>query len=189
MFDATLLESYEQTSQEFRLTSPLGERYDFIVGAFWQTSDHEYADSIRIPANSILVPAVNARSPGAGTLIRATEANRVATVDGDVLAAFGQFSWHISPDWTLQLGGRYTREEKDGFLVAVDLRQWRRGAAGPAGGVACGLGEPLRHHLDESRRARADRGRAHLAARLAARERLARGEEVLARREAAVERE
>jgi outer membrane receptor protein involved in Fe transport len=115
IFDATLAEEYKQTSQELRLTSPIGERYDFIAGAFWQTSDHDYADSIRVPGNSILVPAINGMSPGAGNLVANTEANRIATVDADVYAVFGQFSWHFNPSWTLQLGARYTRETKDGF--------------------------------------------------------------------------
>ncbi|MFP5304867.1 MAG: TonB-dependent receptor, partial [Gammaproteobacteria bacterium] len=32
--------------------------------------------------------------------------------DSDTLAAFGQAQWHFLPQWTLQLGMRYSREEK-----------------------------------------------------------------------------
>lgn len=123
VFNAALQEEYEQFSQEIRLTSPVGERYDYIVGAFYQTSDHQYNDQIVVPADSILVPAINAQSPGAGSLVQATQAARQATVDNEVLSAFGQFNWHFNDAWTLQLGGRLTNEEKDGFrtLEIVDL--------------------------------------------------------------------
>ncbi|MDX2145169.1 MAG: TonB-dependent receptor [Rhodospirillaceae bacterium] len=114
LFDATLNEKYKQTSQEFRLTSPIGETFDFIAGAFYQTSDHDYGDSIRVPGNSTLIPAVNAQSPGAGTLIGNTEANRVAVVENDLYAVFAQGTFNFDEAWSIQAGGRYTHEEKDG---------------------------------------------------------------------------
>lgn len=123
IFFAALQEQYEQFSQEVRLTSPIGERFDYIVGAFYQTSDHAFNDQIIVPVNSVLGPAINASSPGAGTLVLGTQAARVARVDNDVLAAFAQFNWHFADRWTLQLGGRYTDESKDGTrtLSITDL--------------------------------------------------------------------
>jgi len=114
LFDATLDEKYSQTSQELRLTSPTGEMFDFILGGFWQTSDHDYGDSIRVAPNSVLVAAVNAQQAGAGTLIGNTEASRFADVEGDVYALFGQGSFNFDDAWSLQAGGRYTHEKKEG---------------------------------------------------------------------------
>ena len=114
LFDATLNEKYKQTSEELRLTSPVGETFDFIVGAFYQTSDHDYGDSIRVPSNSTLIPAVNGQAPGAGTLIGNTEANRVAVVENDLYAVFAQGTINFDEAWSLQAGGRYSHEEKDG---------------------------------------------------------------------------
>ena len=114
LFDATLDEKYKQTSQEFRLTSPIGETVDFILGAFYQTSDHDYGDSIRVPPNSILIPAINGQSPGAGSLVGNTEANRIARVENDLYAVFAQGTFNFDEAWSLQAGGRYTHEKKDG---------------------------------------------------------------------------
>jgi outer membrane receptor protein involved in Fe transport len=121
IFGAALQEQYEQTSQEFRLTSPLGGKFDYIAGLYYQTSDHDYNDQIIVPANSILVPALGA----SGAAIQDTQAVRLATVENDVMSAFAQVNWHLSDSTTLQLGGRITRDERDGArtlsIVAGDF--------------------------------------------------------------------
>ncbi len=114
VFDAALQEDYEQFSQEFRLSSPVRETWDYILGAYFQTSDHNYFDQIIVPANSILVPAVNAQAPGFGDLIAGTMADREANVDADVLSAFAQVSWHLTDAFTAQIGARITKDERDG---------------------------------------------------------------------------
>ncbi len=114
VFGAALQEQFEQFSQEFRLTSPLGGDFDYVAGLYYQTSEHEYRDQIVVPANSILVPAVNGLSPGAGDLLAGTEASRLALVDADVVSIFAQLNWHLSDEHTLQLGGRFTNDKRDG---------------------------------------------------------------------------
>ncbi|MDJ0919120.1 MAG: TonB-dependent receptor [Woeseiaceae bacterium] len=114
VFKAALQEKYEQFSQEIRLTSPLGDKVDYIVGLYFQTSEHDFNDQILVPANSVLVPAVNARSPGAGSLIANTQAARIASVDNDIISAFAQMSLHVTEGFTLQLGGRVTDDQRDG---------------------------------------------------------------------------
>lgn len=128
VFGAALQEEYDQFSQEFRLTSPLNDNYDYILGLYYQTSDHEFRDQIIVPPTSILIPAINLLTTGdptmgAGNLVPATEANRIATVDNDVISAFAQFNWHISDVFTLQLGGRFTQDERDGFRTLSILAQ------------------------------------------------------------------
>ena len=112
VFGAALQEEYSQFSQELRLTSPLGGDFDYIAGLYYQTSEHEYADQITVAANSILVPAINGLSPGAGNLVAGTEASRLARVDADVLSVFAQLNWHLSDVHTLQLGGRITNDQR-----------------------------------------------------------------------------
>jgi iron complex outermembrane receptor protein len=124
IFGAALQEEYDQFSQEFRLTSPLNEKFDYIAGLYYQTSDHEYHDQIFVDPDSMLIPAINALTMStAGNLLAATEANRLATVDNDVISAFAQFNWHISDVITLQLGGRYTQDDRDGFRTLSILAQ------------------------------------------------------------------
>mgnify|MGYP001552352973 FL=1 len=114
VFGAALQETYEQMSQELRLTSPLGGTVDYIAGLYFQTSEHSFADQIVVPTDSILVPAINQQSPGSGDFVQDTQASRIASVDNDVLSAFAQFNWHVSDSWTLQLGGRVTNDKRDG---------------------------------------------------------------------------
>ncbi|MFK8046899.1 MAG: TonB-dependent receptor [Halioglobus sp.] len=127
VFLTPLHEDYEQFSQEIRLTSPAGDRFQYIVGAYYQQSEHEYADEIQVNNTSVLIGAANARSPGAGNLIAGTQAAREANVDATVLSAFVQFDWNIAEDLTLQLGGRVTQDDKDGERM-MDIEANRGGA-------------------------------------------------------------
>ncbi|MBL4803084.1 MAG: TonB-dependent receptor [Emcibacter sp.] len=128
IFTLPLAEQYEQFSQEIRLTSPGGEEIDYILGAYFQTSNHGYQDAIRVNDTSVLVPLLNgnpafaAFAPlfgalgltGAGDLFANTSAPRFAKVDAEVYSAFAQVSWHMTDELTLQLGGRLTHETKSG---------------------------------------------------------------------------
>ena len=96
---AEVTEDYEQWSQELRLTSPAGGRFEYIIGAFFQFTDHEVIfrrDFLALPPPLML----------SGNLITTNQ-------EGDTYAAFGQFTWHIDDSWDLTLGGRYTHEKKD----------------------------------------------------------------------------
>lgn len=110
---APLQEEYEQFSQEFRLTSPGGETFDYIVGAFFQTQELDFSDTTGVPADSILGPAVNVRLPTFGDTILFTGADRQFEQDTDIWAIFGQVTWHLADDWRLTVGARYTEEDKE----------------------------------------------------------------------------
>jgi outer membrane receptor protein involved in Fe transport len=114
VFGAALQETYDQISQEFRLSSPIGGNFDYIAGLYYQTSDHDFADQIIVSPTSVLVPAINGISPGFGNLVANTQASRLATVDADVVSAFAQFNWHLTDSFTLQVGARITNDQRDG---------------------------------------------------------------------------
>jgi outer membrane receptor protein involved in Fe transport len=114
VFTLPLEEHYDQISQEIRLTSNTGGDFEYIVGAFYQTSDHEYRDALVVDSNSILVPLLNLSNPGLGDLFSNTAGPREAIVDTDIFSVFGQFEWHFNDSMTLQVGGRLTNESKDG---------------------------------------------------------------------------
>jgi outer membrane receptor protein involved in Fe transport len=92
-------EDYEQWSQELRLTSPVGDRFDYIAGAYLQFNDHDVSfrrDFIALPPP--LTPSGNV----------------IATAqESDTYALFAQFTRHITDAWDLTVSGRYTHEEKD----------------------------------------------------------------------------
>ncbi len=125
LFGAALQEFYDQFSQEFRLSSPLGGSVDYIAGLYYQTSDHDYADQIIFSDTSAIVPIGNALNPGppaAGDQISGTMADRIATVDADVLSAFAQFNFHVSDTFTIQAGGRITQDDRDGFRTLTIVK-------------------------------------------------------------------
>jgi iron complex outermembrane recepter protein len=114
VFLADLQEEYDQFSQELRLTSPVNEQYDFVTGLYFQTGDHDYADQIIVQPNSVLIPAVNAQSPGSGSLLAGTQAARIASADSDAYSAFAQVNYRPIDKLELQVGVRVSHENKSG---------------------------------------------------------------------------
>jgi len=131
-----LREKYEQFSQEIRLASDTSGKLDYIVGGFYQTSDHSYADSINVPVDSLLVPVVNMKVAGAGPLFGGSRAAREANVDTDVLSAFGQLTYKFTDQLRLTVGGRVTHEEKEGDRTLTIQAIDGSALTGPAATIA-----------------------------------------------------
>ncbi|MEH6551129.1 MAG: TonB-dependent receptor [Pseudomonadales bacterium] len=116
IFTADQAEDYKQFSQELRFTSPGGETVDYIGGLFFQTNELSYSDIIQLPdspqsiLNAALTPSLGA---GLASLTLGSSTRRDFTQDGDLWAAFAQFTWNISDTLRLTAGGRYTSEKKD----------------------------------------------------------------------------
>jgi outer membrane receptor protein involved in Fe transport len=134
VFNVVMGEDFDQTSQEIRLTSPTGGRLEYILGAYYETFDQTFRDTIQVPSNSVLVPLLNNNPafclPGstppfapqpplaplcgiAGSAIANTGTPRVFQQDSTSYSAFAQFSWNMSDELRSTLGLRYTKEEKD----------------------------------------------------------------------------
>ncbi len=103
-------EKYDQFSQEIRLLSPTGNRFEWIAGAFYQTSKLDFSDRTAFPANSV----VGALIPPAGPIL-GTETAREYSAKSNLFAGFAQVTWNVSDRMRVALGGRYTWEEKKGF--------------------------------------------------------------------------
>ena len=114
ILNVDLREKYEQFSQEIRLASDTSGKLDYMLGGFFQTSDHSYRDNINIPTNSLLVPVINQQAPGFGTLTGGTRAARQANVETDILSAFAQVNYDITDEFRVTVGGRVTQETKEG---------------------------------------------------------------------------
>jgi iron complex outermembrane receptor protein len=97
-------EESDQFSQELRLTSNGGERFDWLVGAFYMKENVDRAENY-----------VGAFGPPFA-------AQGFFLLDGDIVfgqdattksyALFGKFDWHITDALTLSVGGRYAKDEK-----------------------------------------------------------------------------
>ena len=101
-------EDYEQLTQEFRVTSDIGESYDFIAGVYYQTREQDTAYLVHFAP------------------IGANSRNTFTNEEGDALAAFGQVTWHLNDAWDLTLGGRYTYEEKEATSVQYPTDNYDR---------------------------------------------------------------
>ncbi|MCJ8301101.1 TonB-dependent receptor [Shewanella sp.] len=97
-------EEYSQFSQELRLMSPGHERFNYILGAYYQDSDLTYDEHFLAYALQF-------------------DGVRQFRTQSEVMSAFGKFDWNLDEQWSVSLGLRYTHEEKDGSrdLTLIDL--------------------------------------------------------------------
>jgi iron complex outermembrane receptor protein len=128
-------------SQELRLTSPIGERFDYVAGLYLY---HSKASSLIrqrgqlswiVPAsNGAVIPVV----PGAplGTVFETSTYNDINSTS---LAGFGQVGLHITPKLDLIAGARVTRDE-----ITLDYRRAQTpGAVFIPGSVAVTLHQAI----------------------------------------------
>jgi len=131
VFNVIMGEEYDQLSQEIRLTSPTGGKLEYILGAYYETSDLEFRDTIQVNNTSVLIPLLNANpafngSPLqgiAGTMIANTGTPRVFIQDAKSYSAFAQVAVNMSEEFRSTFGVRYTKDEKDASrsLVFTDI--------------------------------------------------------------------
>jgi iron complex outermembrane receptor protein len=110
----------KQYSQEIRLASPVGEHFDYVLGAYYfrqEMSNKVFTDY------GPLADTWNGTPQGA--LNNVTSVGH-GDVDTDSFATFAQGTWHLTPQVDFSLGVRGTYERK--------LAQVTRNA--PVGGVA-----------------------------------------------------
>ena len=113
IFSVFIDEEYEQFSQEIRIVSPVGEKFDWLGGLFYQTSELAFDDNIIIPTNSVL----GLISGGALASLNGQAAGRHYQTDTDIFSAFFQGRYHFTEALTLTLGARYTSEDKTSSRV------------------------------------------------------------------------
>lgn len=113
IFSVFIDEEYEQFSQEIRLISPVGEKFDWLGGLFYQTSELGFDDNIKIPTDSVL----GLLSGGALSPLTGHGAGRNYQLDTDMFSAFFQGRYHFTDALTLTLGARFTSEEKTSTRV------------------------------------------------------------------------
>ncbi len=84
----------EGNTFEVRLASPSGQRFEYLVGAFRDSTDESIVNQLVAPAAAPVF--------GDATLLDAT-----VSIEGEESALFGETSWHFSDRWKATLGGRY----------------------------------------------------------------------------------
>jgi len=116
-------ESFDQFSQEIRLTSPGGEFFDWIGGAYFQTWDLQHQSLFQVDdqnlwsALGVLGAATGDPSLAALGYLTNLENTRSYDADSDLWAVFAQGTLNISERFRLTLGARYTDEKKSANRV------------------------------------------------------------------------
>ncbi len=121
---------FDQFSQEFRLTSPGGEFFDYVVGVYYEESTLDSVRAVDIDTNfdglfpeylsiqtglpaEVLPQNLLAASTGGAYSANQIARNHTYKVDADSWAVFGQGTFNISDTLRVTLGLRYTEETKE----------------------------------------------------------------------------
>lgn len=107
-FDNTALRSFDvparydddQTTQEFQL-SYSGDKFNFVGGVYYYSGE----------ACGTFHAILEEFAGGAVPLSATTE----GCVDTDSTAVYGQAGWTFNDRWSMTLGGRFTKDEKEAF--------------------------------------------------------------------------
>ena len=156
VFKAFFSEDYDQFSQEIRLSSPTGEKIDYLVGAYYQTNTLNFFDTLQVNNTSILVPIVDALAgPGLGGFVADTGTPRTLDQDSDTVALFGELTWSIGDRTQLTFGGRYTWDKKSAArqltITDIDGNPLPPETAPFTQGLYAGLFNVTNHDLQGSR--------------------------------------
>jgi iron complex outermembrane receptor protein len=128
--DAT--EDYDQFSQEVRLASPGGEKFDYIVGFYYHQSDLDYR-SIEGFGTSLASPLLGAPAALTPNLTR----DYSMTQEQDMWAVFGSGTYSLTDRTRLTVGLRYFDESKEASHV-LDKRFTGGWDYSPAAGLPAG---------------------------------------------------
>ncbi|GHF18010.1 TonB-dependent receptor [Kordiimonas sediminis] len=99
------IETSEQWMQELRLTSPGGETFDWLVGAFFSDEEIERSETFFFPT--------------LGGPDGSDDETSYQTHEGKSWALYGQGTYNISDQLGLTLGLRYSNDKKDGTAEVV----------------------------------------------------------------------
>jgi len=100
----------EEWSQELRLTSPENEKFDYLIGLYYFNGDYKLQDVFPLLGSSFLtaIGIPEAFHPTVDILDGQKRDLKVKS-----LAAFTHVNYHVTDDFTLFGGLRYTSDKKD----------------------------------------------------------------------------
>ncbi len=110
VFSSTRLQEYDATQLELRFRNTYNDNLDVLAGLFWLRDEYQVEQLLWIFADSALF--------GGGGFTRDNPLVSYGTngQERTSVAGYVQLDWHFSEAWTLNLGVRYTEEDKDDVL-------------------------------------------------------------------------
>lgn len=117
----------ESLQQEFRLSSPGGERFDWLLGTFIYHNEFRRGDGSNRPmfvfdtaSDNAVISALNQAVLGAPIPVPFATQGQLGLQDSgqdtDYFAVFAQASYDLTDSLTINGGLRWQREEKDAFV-------------------------------------------------------------------------
>jgi len=101
-------------SNEVNLSSNGDGAVQWIVGLYQYNQTYDQPQGIRVPNDPALATPVNSAIPNPDRNILLVDGH----LETESYAGFGQIDWSLSDAWTLTLGARYTKDQKDGLDYA-----------------------------------------------------------------------
>jgi iron complex outermembrane receptor protein len=147
----TGIQNWKQTSQEFRIASPIGNALDYQVGLFWWqqqsernfTRDASCSGNLTTTIQSYLTNALGQVSPTTNDANQFIADNLLSCNRNDIVSAtaymntefnnwalFADGKYHISDDFRLLFGARYTNDEVSFEHNRYNNDQYNRGGIG-----------------------------------------------------------
>jgi len=110
------------TSQELRITSPLGGKIDYLAGVYLYSQDTTFSSDITLLAEAetrtFASPNAPFCLPPAGCTVSVGDTNNsVFLQDTQSTAIFGTMTYHIDDQWDVTLGLRQSDDEKTASAV------------------------------------------------------------------------
>ncbi len=111
----TLPERFEQLSQEFRLASDPGGRFEYILGLYWQTNQFDTLRETSIDGDTLAELLIGPLNNPLGAAARTTTGKTFQKFDqeADSVAAFAEVLWNVSDRFRVKGGLRYSNEDKE----------------------------------------------------------------------------
>lgn len=107
----------DQYSQEFRYNYT-GDKFDFVVGLFGfkQRIDTQGTEQQGVDASRWSLTGAQAADP---SILNGLTATNTQWLKSDSAALYGQVSWKVTPELTIQPGARLNYDKKEGFYQRV----------------------------------------------------------------------
>lgn len=109
-------QDFDQVSQEFRLISQSGDKFDYIAGLYFLSNEFYVDRRTDINIETYLLPF--GVTPGDEIIFGGPAANwrysnlRFLNQESDTRSAYFQGTWHLTPRLDVTAGLRYNREDK-----------------------------------------------------------------------------
>jgi outer membrane receptor protein involved in Fe transport len=111
LFNVFVDEGYEQLSQEFRIASPSGGRFEYMGGVYWQEDEIDASQEFTY---YFLTPVISGIPPFAAIVpyLPIASQNRFQQED-ETISVFGSLTWNVSDAVRVAAGLRWMKVDKD----------------------------------------------------------------------------